>query len=231
MKAYMIQCVDQIPGDQLSVEQRNLISVGYKNLMSARRTAWRVVDQELNQKMSKLSGSEGITEEETRKGKEYQAKIAAEVKDLITEVEEKVVTKSPKSEGFAATEDEVLVFFHKMQGDYNRYGAEITEGEDREGFATKAKEAYDMASERANNLPTTNPIRLGLALNYSVFQYEILNEKQVANSLARDAFDSSIKHIDALEEDQYRDSTLIMQLLKDNLELWGQGDDEVEDVA
>merc|ERR1712046_255510 len=63
--------------------------------MSARRTAWRVVDQELNQKMSKLSGSEGITEEETRKGKEYQAKIAAEVKDLITEVRRRWSQSSP----------------------------------------------------------------------------------------------------------------------------------------
>merc|ERR1719453_317746 len=44
MTAYMMRSVADLSGNDLSVEQRNLISVGYKNLMAARRTAWRVTD-------------------------------------------------------------------------------------------------------------------------------------------------------------------------------------------
>lgn len=66
----------------------------------------------------------------------------------------------------------------------------------------------------------THPIRLGLALNYSVFYYEILNNPEKACSIAKTAFDGAIAELDNLREDQYKDSTLIMQLLRDNLTLW-----------
>jgi len=44
------------------------------------------------------------------------------------------------------------------------------------------EEALDVAKE---NLPSTHPIRLGLALNYSVFYYEIKNERDKASELAK----------------------------------------------
>ena len=69
-------------------------------------------------------------------------------------------------------------------------------------------------------MKTTHPIRLGLALNYSVFYYEILNSPDHACKLAKGAFDNAIADLDNLEEDEYRDSATIMQLLRDNLTLW-----------
>jgi hypothetical protein len=69
-------------------------------------------------------------------------------------------------------------------------------------------------------LKSTHPIRLGLALNYSVFYYEILNSPDHACKLAKAAFDNAIADLDGLEEDEYRDSATIMQLLRDNLTLW-----------
>ncbi len=69
-------------------------------------------------------------------------------------------------------------------------------------------------------MKSTHPIRLGLALNYSVFYYEILNSPDVACKLAKQAFDNAIQDLDGLEEDEYRDSATIMQLLRDNLTLW-----------
>merc|ERR1712196_483475 len=82
MTKYMVQSVANLKGDELSVEQRNLISVGYKNLMSARRTAWRVTDTQC------------ATEKDAdvkAKAEAYKEQIASELKDLVTEVKNKVV--------------------------------------------------------------------------------------------------------------------------------------------
>ena len=96
--------------------------------------------------------------------------------------------------------------------------------------APQAKKKYEQATKVASEqqLPPTNPIRLGLALNYSVFYYEILNEPQQACGLAKTAFDDAISELDSLQEEQYKDATLIMQLIRDNLTLWtsDNGEDE-----
>jgi len=113
-----------------------------------------------------------------------------------------------------------------MEGDYNRYGAEISTGAKKEEYVENATNAYKEAEDKSGELKTTNPIRLGLALNFSVFYYEIKNEKEKASALAQSAFDEAIDQLDQLDEEQYRDSTLIMQLLKDNLSLWSEQAEE-----
>ncbi|KAG7164893.1 14-3-3 protein zeta-like 2 [Homarus americanus] len=92
------------------------------------------------------------------------------------------------------------------------------------------QEAFDIAKSK---MQPTHPIRLGLALNFSVFYYEILNSPDRACHLAKQAFDDAIAELDTLNEDSYKDSTLIMQLLRDNLTLWtsdtqGEGEDANE---
>ena len=106
-------------------------------------------------------------------------------------------------------------------GDYHRYLAEFALGDKRKDSADKSLEAYKAASDVAvTELPPTHPIRLGLALNFSVFYYEILNSPDRACHLAKQAFDDAIAELDTLSEESYKDSTLIMQLLRDNLTLW-----------
>jgi 14-3-3 protein epsilon len=80
-------------------------------------------------------------------------------------------------------------------------------------------------------LTPTHPIRLGLALNFSVFYYEILNSPDRACHLAKQAFDDAIAELDSLSEESYRDSTLIMQLLRDNLTLWTSSDNAEGETA
>ena len=122
---------------------------------------------------------------------------------------------------------------HHRKGDYHRYLAEITKDEENAKTSNEALTAYKVAYELAigpeSGLPTTHPIRLGMALNFSVFYYEILKEEDKAIKLAKSAFDDAVSELDSLSEDSYKDSTLIMQLLRDNLTLWTAKDNDGED--
>merc|ERR1712039_117085 len=116
---------------------------------------------------------------------------------------------------------ESTVFYQKMKADYYRYIAEFTTGDQKGEASENAKLAYEEAQKVAEkDLPVTHPIRLGLALNFSVFQYEVLSNPEEACKMARTAFEDAIAELDNVSEDSYKDSTLIMQLLRDNLTLW-----------
>merc|ERR1712099_207496 len=94
-------------------------------------------------------------------------------------------------------------------------------GDAKSKAAENARMAYDEAQKVAEkDLAVTHPIRMGLALNFSVFQYEVLNKPDEACKMARTAFEDAIAELDNVDEASYKDSTLIMQLLRDNLTLW-----------
>ena len=108
-----------------------------------------------------------------------------------------------------------------MKGDYYRYLAEVASDEQRTEVVKLSADSYrDAYALSKKKMATTNPIRLGLALNFSVFYYEIKNDSAKACELAKAAFDDAISQLDSVKEDTYKDSTLIMQLLRDNLTLW-----------
>jgi 14-3-3 protein epsilon len=203
---------------ELTVEERNLLSVAYKNVIGSRRASWRVVTS-IEQK--------GDPEKMTII-KDYKAKIESELvgicNDILSIIEESLIPNS--------TSEEAKVFYYKMKGDYHRYLSEFQTGDTRKESAGAALDAYQAASGIASSdLPPTHPIRLGLALNFSVFYYEILNSPDKACQIAKQAFDDAIAELDTLNEESYKDSTLIMQLLRDNLTLWtsdqADGDEEV----
>ncbi|GEM09162.1 hypothetical protein Rt10032_c07g3179 [Rhodotorula toruloides] len=208
---------------ELSIEERNLLSVAYKNVIGARRASWRIV--------SSIEGKEEAKGNTTQVQaiKAYREKIEKELADIcedILSVLEKHLIPSAES-------GESKVFYHKMKGDYHRYLAEFATGDARGKNADASLEAYKNASQIASQeLAPTHPIRLGLALNFSVFYYEILNSPDKACSLAKTAFDDAIAELDTLSEESYKDSTLIMQLLRDNLSeldsLCGVGEREAD---
>jgi len=115
-------------------------------------------------------------------------------------------------------ESESRVFYLKMTGDYFRYLAEFATDQP---YGVDAAKKYEQAMNIAKKiLQPTHPIRLGLALNYSVCHFEILKDKAQAIELAKSAFDSAISKLDKINETEYKDCTLIMQLIRDNLTLW-----------
>lgn len=194
----------------LTNEERNLLSVAYKNVVGARRSSWRVI--------SSIEQKTENNDHKQKMAKEYRQKVETELKNICNEVlellEKHLVPRAILSES--------RVFYLKMKGDYFRYLAEVasddTEKKTVIGHSKTAYQAaYDCAKEK---MQPTHPIRLGLALNFSVFHYEIENCPDQACHLAKAAFDDAIAELDTLNEDSYKDSTLIMQLLRDNLTLW-----------
>ena len=71
-----------------------------------------------------------------------------------------------------------------------------------------------------DTLRSIDPSLLGLALNYAVFKAEILHDLNGAINIAKAAFDEAISELDSVAEDSYKETTLIMQLLRDNLFMW-----------
>merc|ERR1711862_150605 len=206
-------------GTELSVEERNLLSVAYKNAVGSRRAAWRIISS-VEQKEETKGHGEGATF-----AKEYRGKGEAELQkicdDILDILDKSLITK--------ASTGESKVFYQKMKADYYRYIAEFTSGDKKSAASESAKDAYEEAQKVAEkDLAVTHPTRLGLALNFSVFQYEVLNKPDDACKMARTAFEDAIAELDNVSEDSYKDSTLIMQLLRDNLTLWTSDQEEGE---
>jgi len=199
-------------GTALTTEERNLLSVAYKNVVGSKRQTWRIM----------TTGSFQLEDDILKK---YKKIVENELETICNEVIKllKSTTEVAKNED---ENGEDVVFYLKMSGDYYRYLSEIKNQSDYPGLA---KEFYQQATEIAKTkLAETHPTRLGLALNYSVCCYEILEQKDVACEIAKDAFDAAIEKLDTLNDSSYKDSTLIMQLLRDNLTLWTSENDEAE---
>lgn len=218
MRRFMKEMVLNVYGGKfglphtLTMQERNLLSVAYKNVVGARRSSWRIVKDDY----IKNPNSEQLLS--------YKTTIERELDGLCDEILELLRDYCLKDEDAVAVD--AKVFYKKMVGDYIRYTAEYAEGNELAHKTKQAEKTYHNAYEDAAALNPTNPIRLGLSLNYSVFLYEIVKHKEDACALAKTAFDDAIQKLDTLEEIDYKDSTLIMQLLRDNLTLWIQENEE-----
>jgi len=197
--------------EALTIDERNLLSVAYKNVVGSKRQSWRTLS---------AGNFQDLDANVVQKYKELvENELETVCQEVISLLKEGPVKKINASSGDSSMSDEDGVFYLKMCGDYYRYLAEFKENDeqhkkDAETYYTKA---MDLAEGK---LPETHPTRLGLALNFSVCFYEILKKKKEACELAKKAFDAAIEKLDTLNDASYKDSTLIMQLLRDNLTLW-----------
>ncbi|XP_019152599.1 PREDICTED: 14-3-3 protein 10-like [Ipomoea nil] len=207
------------PAGELTVEERNLLSVAYKNAIGSLRTAWRIISS-IEQK------------EETRRRddhvalvKDYRATVETELSQVCASIIElldsNLIPSTPPGES--------RVFYLKLKGDYHRYLAEFLVGDKRREAADATMTSYTDAEDLALfDLPPTNHIRLGLALNFSVFHYEILNSCSTACDMARRAFDEAVAELPTAVVNE--ECTILMQLLRDNLSLWSSSSrDQVDE--
>lgn len=278
--------------ETLSVEERNMLSVAYKNLVGQRRKSWRtfereeqdplkaqykaVIEKELRDKCHEVLGilqndliddslksywidlyerCKAKVHKENGKDENEPSDVALEgaiqkevylvwCTDLKNEskavhnasLDNSTIEKLQAMYGARGsisenTNDpeqlikdrldsvETLVFYLKMCGDYYRYLAELSAEQDEN--ANLSEKFYNDALICAHScLAPTHATRLGLSLNMSVCYFEILKKKRKACDLSKRAFDAAIQNLDSLSDTNYKDSTLIMQLLRDNLTLW-----------
>lgn len=211
MVEFMEKVARNADAQELTVEERNLLSVAYKNVVGARRASWRIISSIEHKEEGKGN------EDHVGAIRDYRLQIEAELNKICEGILGLLDVHLIPS----CTSGESKVFYLKMKGDYHRYLAEFKTGVDRKEAAEGTMSAYKDAQDIAlAELAPTHPIRLGLALNFSVFYFEILNSPDRACTLAKNAFDEAISELDTLGEESYKDSTLIMQLLRDNLTLW-----------
>jgi len=193
----------------LSDDERNLFSVGFKSVVGNLRRSWRSLNPD-DEKQNNFGGYKTY----------IQNQIDVVCNDVVRLINDTILPKENEKKG--ETEDlqrkeaEAKTFYHKMVGDYERYKAELRPEEK----STDASNAYEEAMKIAKPLPDTDSTKLGLALNYSVCLFEIAKDKGQAVKVAKEAFDNALKKLDELDDNDYKNSTLIMQLLRDNLTLW-----------
>ncbi|URE08335.1 General regulatory factor 7 [Musa troglodytarum] len=193
--------------EELTVEERNLLSVAYKNVIGARRASWRIISS-----IEQKEESRG-NEDHASVIKEYRGKIETELRKICDGILK--LLDSHLIPSSTAAESEGGIYLSEVLKNHFKTGAERKEA--AESTLVSYKSAQDIALAE---LAPTHPIRLGLALHFSVFYYEIVNTPDRACSLAKQAFDEAISELDSLSEESYKDGTLIMQLLRDNLTLW-----------
>jgi 14-3-3 protein epsilon len=211
----VLKFLDQIIASDsaLSSDARNLLSVAYKALTGSRRSGLRTVSAFLDDESVKA------VPERVAKLTELRARLIGELdgycKDLIALVDGKLLP--------VAADATTKVFYEKLKADYYRYSVEFKTDADRAEGAEKAKASYESAVAIATaELGKADPAYLGLALNYSVFLYEIIGKKEEAIDLADKSFKAAVDLLDSLNEAQYSEATLILQLLKDNVALWNE---------
>ncbi|KAG0503761.1 hypothetical protein HPP92_003833 [Vanilla planifolia] len=228
----MVEFTDKIVqsfpiGEELSIDERNLLTIAYKNVVGTRRNSWRIVSS-TEQKEESLGAAERAA-----LARDYRARIEDELSSACESILQLLETRLVPS----ATSDESKVFYYKMKGDYYRYLAEFKVGDERKEAAENTFAAYEFAQDIATKvLAPSHPLRLGLALNFSVFHYEILNSPHRALEMAKQAYDEAIAQLDNPGKESYKDTTLMMQLLRDNLSLWtsdmqDDGTDEAKEAS
>ena len=203
----------------LNNDERNLLSVAYKNIVGSRRNGLRMIAAIIEHEDGR--GNKARVDELN----EYKKKILEELEkycnELIGLVDTALLPAAKNAEG--------RVFYEKLKADYYRYICESKPGDDKNEPANKAKQCYENAMEIAKNeIPPSRPTSLGLVLNYSVFLYEIIGQKQEAIELAQKTYNECSASVDDNSDTSYSEATMILQLLRDNVSLWTQDADTAE---
>lgn len=202
--------------DDLTIEERNLFAISYKHIIAGIRASLTKINQ-LHSEQSEGFGADLILK--------LKQSIETELKDacnLMVELLDKfliVNSKSPDSK----------VFFYKLKGDYYRYLALFFNDAD---YTKNSSNAYKQATQFADVLSCINPIKIDLALSFSVFYYDVLKKPEEAISIGSESLNEALERINEVPDEDIKEVTASLQLLKDNIDYWSKEvkSDEIEDI-
>lgn len=195
----------------LNSDERMCFSNVFKNLLLIKRNSLRYLDS-LIRKEFKLKNTDNVNNLQEIIDK-VEEEITSLVNLMLDILDEMLIPNSKKPEA--------QVFYMKLKADYHRYKAEYMKGEEKELAVDLAEQAYNeayMMSEE--NLPITSLVRIGLAINFSVFYYEEKGLLDEAIMISRSCFDEAIKMVDEVDIDKAKDYILLVHLLKENVIFW-----------
>ncbi|CAN6936335.1 unnamed protein product [Brassica oleracea var. botrytis] len=198
---------------ELTDVERELLAIGYKNVTTKRAS---------------LRALSSIEEKEDSKGNKQNVKLINKKLDIVKHeffsVCNDILSLIDSHLIPSTTNVESTVYYYAMKANYFRYMAEFGSDAEREGAADNSLEAYKIAMETAEGgLSPTNMVRLGLALNFSIFNYGILKSTESACKLAKKAYDEAISELDGADKQSYKDTMFIVEILRDNISVWTDG--------
>ena len=175
---------------KLSKEENKLLCNAYKNVVSDKRNSLQILlnyaKKEESKPVNKLHEISIIKE-----------KIISELKEIFKEIHSMLDRYLIPN----AQDSESKILYMKLKADYYRYHCEFAEGEEFEEISNNArkmyKEAFDLAEKE---LPLYNEVRLGLVLNYSVFEYDIMDNKNEGLEMASKIYNDTKKILDDIEK-------------------------------
>lgn len=217
MAGFMRRFVEISAGDEkfreFSQEEANLLAFAYKNAVNSRRAALRVLESmKKHEEIKEFKEIAKITLLKAYKHK-IEEELAGFCKEIIAILQEKLLKTTENMER--------KCFYLKISGDFYRYLLEISAGTAKDELFEKMQRNQAEAIEIFDNcLHPCNPKKLGLALSSAAFSYEILNEKEKACLIAKKAFEEAIAKIEEINEEDYRESTTILQMLRDYVVEW-----------
>ena len=195
---------------KLTKEEKKLFCIGYKNIISNKRNSFQI----LSNLLSKEDPKQANKVNEISKIKE---KVLSELKPILQE-------GLSILDGYLipnAEDNESKILYMKLKADFYRYRCEFSEGEEFEEAANNSrklyKEAFDLAEKE---LPLCNEIRLGLVLNYTVFEFDIMENKKEAYDMALKYYNNSLKILDDDENIIEYENLLLIHEIKDNTDNW-----------
>ena len=203
---------------KLTKDEKNILSAGYKNILSDKRASWRLLNSMERKEAKKKSP-------QVPHIREIKSHIESELKKIFDDMHN-LVDKYllPNAE-----DPESKVFYLRLKGDHYRYLCEISKDKELEKAIEKAEKVYKEAYEISEKeLPFINSTRVGLCLNMALFFYEIKGDKKEGCKIAKKSFEESMKYLDDLEKFKSKDVLLLIQLLKENLIFWSSEMNEDE---
>lgn len=98
-------------GQELTIEERNLLSVGYKNVIGARRASWRIISSIEQKEEARNAAAASPDDSRAKSIRVYRKKVESELNDICSDILNVLDSFLIPS----ASSGESKVFYYKMQ--------------------------------------------------------------------------------------------------------------------